>query len=117
MPKSNEIYLDYAASALSLQANPGAVHELGVKEKNKLENARTTIAKILNARNDEIIFTSGATESNNLAIWGLIQNFKKPHIITTNIEHSSVLEVFKHLEKTKQAEAKETTKPNDTTTM
>ncbi|MFZ3015545.1 MAG: cysteine desulfurase family protein, partial [Minisyncoccia bacterium] len=47
---------------------------------------------------------SGATESNNLAILGLVKNFKNPHIITTNIEHASVLEVCKYLEKTKQAE-------------
>ena len=98
------VYLDYAASALLGASNPGAIHKLGMKEKNKLENARAVIAKILNARKDEIVFTSGATESNNLAILGLIQNFYKPHIITTNIEHASVLEVFKHLEKTKQAE-------------
>jgi len=102
--KTQIIYLDYASSAFSASSNPGAIHELGVKEKNKLENARTTVAKILNAHGDEIIFTSGATESNNLAILGLVQNFKKPHIITTNIEHSSVLEVCKYLEKTKQAE-------------
>ena len=112
MPKSNSgrrkrlanVYLDYASSAFSESANPGAIHKLGVREKNKLENARTIVAKILNAHNAEIIFTSGATESNNLAILGLIQNFKKQHIITTNIEHASVLEVCRHLEKTKQAE-------------
>jgi len=98
------VYLDYASSALLQHANPGAIHELGVKEKNKLKNARAIVAKILNVRNDEIIFTSGATESNNLAIGGLIQNFKKPHIVTTNIEHASILEVCRHLEKTKQAE-------------
>src|SRR3989344_928003 len=111
-----QIYLDYASSALSQSANPGAIHELGVKEKNKLENARTKVAKILGARSDEIIFTSGATESNNLAILGLVYPYptspllrgrKKegviPHIVTTNIEHASVLEVCKHLEKTKQA--------------
>jgi cysteine desulfurase len=117
MPKSNKryqkkhrkIYLDYASSALSGSTNPGAIHELGVKEKNKLENARTRIVDILSVQSHEIIFTSGATEANNLAILGLIQNFnfnqnfKLPHIITTNIEHSSVLEVFRHLEKTKQA--------------
>lgn len=102
--KTKEIYLDYASSAFSNSSNPGAIHNLGVKEKNKLENARTTIAKILKAHNSEIIFTSGATESNNLAILGLIKNFKKPHIVTTNIEHASVLEVCRHLEKTKQAE-------------
>ena len=105
--KQRKIYLDYASSALSMSANPGAIHELGLKEKNKLENARTTVARILNAQPSEIIFTSGATESNNLAILGLIQNFNRgtplPHIVTTNIEHSSVLEVCRHLEKTKQA--------------
>jgi cysteine desulfurase len=99
-----KIYLDYASSALVGEANGGAIHELGVKEKNKLENVRAFIAKILVVNNNEIIFTSGATESNNLAILGLIQNFKKPHIVTTNIEHSSVLEVCRHLEKIKQAE-------------
>ncbi|MEK7539084.1 MAG: cysteine desulfurase family protein [Patescibacteria group bacterium] len=106
--KIRKIYLDYASSALSASANPGAIHQLGVKEKIKLEEARTIVAKILNTRDNEIIFTSGATESNNLAILGLVQNFKQyfnlPHIITTNIEHTSVLEVFRHLGKTKQAE-------------
>ena len=98
------IYLDYASSSLVGEANGGAIHELGVEEKNKLENARAIIAKVLAVNSKEIIFTSGATESNNLAILGLVQNFEKPHIVTTNIEHSSVLEVCRHLEKTKQAE-------------
>ena len=102
--KSRKIYLDYASSALSASANPGTIHELGLKEKNKLENARKKISNILNANNNEIIFTSGATESNNLAILGVVKNFKKPHIITTNIEHASVLEVYKHLKKIKKAE-------------
>ena len=108
MPKSNKkqrkIYLDYASSALSASANPGAIHELGLKEKNKLEKARKIIAQTLGAHGDEIIFTSGATESNNLAILGLIHGFPRPHIVTTNIEHASVLEVCRHLEKTKQAQ-------------
>jgi cysteine desulfurase len=110
MPKSNKkVYMDYASSALFEHANPGAIHELGIKERNKLERARTNISKILNAHDTEIVFTSGATESNNLAILGLVNNFRQsssklPHIVTTNIEHASVLEVCKHLEKTKQAE-------------
>ncbi len=118
MPKSTrkirKIYLDSASSALSASSNPGAIHELGMKEKNKLENARLAVANILNVHNTEIIFTSGATESNNLAILGLInaEKIKEkkvkrlffPHIVTTNIEHASVLEVCRHLEKTKQAE-------------
>lgn len=110
--------MDSASSALEISANPGAIHALGVKEKNKLEEARAIIARVLNARPNEIVFTSGATESNNLAILGLIypyptspysrgrrkEGVKKPHIITTNIEHSSVLEVCRHLERTGQAD-------------
>lgn len=99
-PKGPGVYMDYASSALTISANPGAMHELGVKEKSKLENARLAVAKILDAHANEVVFTSGSTESNNLAILGLVQNFSKPHIVTTNIEHASVLEVFRHLEKT-----------------
>jgi len=138
MLKSNKkIYLDYASSASADSANPGVMHELGVKEKNKLENARKNVAEILGAHYDEIVFTSGATESNNLAIIGVLNKFFElfsemhtylpagkllcsarqsaqgiskntqkiyPHIVTTNIEHASVLEVCKHLEKIKQIE-------------
>lgn len=108
MVKSNKntrkIYMDHAAGAPWGASNPGTIHEFGMKEKNKLENSRAVIAKILNARSAEIVFTSGSTESNNLAILGLTQNFKKPHIVTINIEHPSVLEVLKHLEETKKAE-------------
>lgn len=131
MPKSNNklrkraspIYLDYASSALYSSSNPSAFHALGVKEKNKLESARKKVADVLKAHSDEIVFTSGATESNNLAILGLSQrknffsvargfatrnhSFKKihslPHFITTNIEHASVLETFRHLENTGEA--------------
>ncbi|MEK7572290.1 MAG: cysteine desulfurase family protein [Patescibacteria group bacterium] len=89
-------------------ANPSALHDAGVKVKKILETTRKNVAEILNAHKDEIIFTSGATESNNLAILGIIEKFQGafpiPHIVTTNIEHSSVLEVCKHLEKMKQAE-------------
>ncbi len=115
MPKSNnktskiraKIYLDHASSASSSSANPSAIHEFGVKEKKKLEDARGTIARILDVRPSEIIFTSGATEANNLAILGLLGKLPHatlPHIVTTNIEHASVLEVCKHLEETKRAE-------------
>jgi len=110
MPKSTKktrrIYLDYASSATPEFANPGAVHELGVKEKNKLEDARRIVAEILKSHPSEVIFTSGSTESNNLAILGVLNTTKEkvPHIITTNIEHSSVLEIFKYLEENKKAE-------------
>jgi len=113
MPKSRNIYLDYAAS---ISANPSSVHMLGVKAKTKLQNARKEVAVILGARPEEIIFTSGGTESNNLAIQGVVFSTwelgsqggtelpRIPHIITTNIEHPSVLETFKILQKKKLAE-------------
>jgi len=106
MKKSKKIYLDYASSALANSANPGAIHQLGVKEKNKLENARKNVAEILGSHSDEIVFTSCATESNNLAILGVVKKYLEifSHIVTTNIEHASVFEVCKYLEKTKQAE-------------
>ncbi|HAS80469.1 MAG: Cysteine desulfurase [Candidatus Nomurabacteria bacterium GW2011_GWE1_32_28] len=111
MVKSNQklkkIYLDYAAS---ISANPSSLHILGIEAKLKLQNARIEVASFLKARPQEIIFTSGGTESNNLAIQGVINKFFEldfkfiPHIITTNIEHPSVLETFKILKKRKLVE-------------
>ena len=107
------IYLDYAAS---VQANPSSIHDKGVEAKKKLQNARSGVAGILGAKPEEIIFTSGGTESNNLAIQGAVLNFwepsshmgarlpKIPHIITTNIEHPSVLETFQMLSDRKLAQ-------------
>ncbi len=100
MPKSNDrlrknksfIYMDYASSALVSSPNSSAIHDLGLKEKKKLEAARKKIADILKTQDSEIIFTSGATESNNLSILGI----GKGHIVTTNIEHASVIETAKH---------------------
>jgi len=117
--KVNEIYMDYASAARKVDANPGAIHALGVAEKARLQRARKSIADVLGALPDEIVFTSGATESNNLAILGmrngivsssvarslapLSHSFKKnnsvPHAVTTNIEHASVLETCKHFGK------------------
>lgn len=105
--KLNNIYLDYAGS---VSPNPSSIHNLGQKAKEKLKLARIYTASLLNARPSEIVFTSGATESNNLAIQGLVfaycSKFQKfiPHIITTNIEHASVLETFRLLEKRKLAQ-------------
>ncbi len=87
-----KIYMDSASSALPESANPGAIHDLGMKEKNKLEQARADIAKLLNAHKNEVVFTSGATESNNLAILGMPLG----GVVTTNIEHASVLEACRH---------------------
>ena len=75
-------------------------HPLGWKAIEKVENARMQIAKVINASADDIIFTSGATESNNLAIKGVAHFYhnKGKHIITMSVEHKCVLESCKILE-------------------
>lgn len=84
--------------------NPSSIYALGREAKQAISDAREKIAKILNAKESEIIFTSGATESNNLAIKGVVfyvsQVLKvKPHIIISQIEHHCVLDTAKYLEK------------------
>ena len=77
-------------------------HEFGASAKKTVERARKQVADVVDADKSEVIFTSGATESNNIAILGLKEfgaaNNKK-HIITTRIEHKAVLEPIEHLEK------------------
>ena len=75
-------------------------HPLGWKAIEKVENARMQVAKVINASADDIIFTSGATESNNLAIKGAAHFYqnKGKHIITMSVEHKCVLESCKILE-------------------
>lgn len=74
-------------------------HSFGLKASEAIEISRETIAKRINAEPEEIIFTSGGTESNNLAIKGLAYIIKeRDHIITSKSEHKSVLNVFKSLE-------------------
>lgn len=82
-------------------ANASSLHRLGYESEMELINAKKDIASIINANEDEIYFTSGATESNNMAIIGVCEAYKKRgnKIITTKIEHPSVLEPFKMLEK------------------
>ncbi|MBU2562214.1 MAG: cysteine desulfurase [Nanoarchaeota archaeon] len=110
-----EIYLDNAATTkvddVVLNAmlpyftekygNASSVHLMGQDAKNAIEKARKIIAKSIKAKTSEIIFTSGGTESNNLALKGLFfSNYpQKDHIITTNIEHDCVLNSCKWLEK------------------
>ncbi len=84
--------------------NPSALYEEGVMAKNVVEIARRDVAGIIKAQPDEVIFTGSGTESDNLAILGVIKavergNDKKPHIITSVIEHPAVFEVCKALER------------------
>ena len=112
----SKIYLDNAATTavdkrvlkamlpyFSIKyGNPASKHSLGEEARNALEKSREIIAKSINAKPREIIFTSGGTESNNLALKGLFfanKNLGKIHIITTKIEHDSVFNCCKWLEK------------------
>ena len=85
--------------------NASSIHKLGRNAKNAIEQAREHIAKSINAKPSDITFTSGGTESDNLAIKGVAfknkdkKPTKGPHIITSSIEHPAVLETCKYLEK------------------
>lgn len=82
------------------QANPESVHQAGYFARTTLENARAQIAAGFGARSTEVIFTSGGTEANTLALVGLaLANPRGRHIVTTAIEHPSVLESCRFLER------------------
>lgn len=108
------VYLDHAATTPVFKqvaeevtkvftenfGNASSLHSHGQEAKQIYEDARTVIANFINASADEIFFTSGGTESDNIAIMGFLKaNFPKGgHIITTQIEHPAVLEVARYLE-------------------
>ena len=81
--------------------NPHSGHALGVESNQAMHNAVEQIARLLNAPSDSIVMTSGATESNNLAIRGLCTHprQKRRHIVTVSTEHPAVLDVFEDLQK------------------
>ena len=81
--------------------NPSSVHHVGRKARALLDDARDRAAKFLGAKPSEIVFTSGGTESNNLAIFGTARALKSKgkHLITSAIEHDAVLQSFDYLEK------------------
>ncbi len=93
------IFLDYASG----RDNPSAIYAEGVKAMQKLEEARICIARILHAGSKDIIFTSGGTEADNLAILGIFEKVKekinKPHIIISSVEHPAVSETAKEAER------------------
>ena len=110
-----EIYLDNSAStqidnnvleymfqiAKDCYANPSSVHKLGQKSRRIMDESRETIAMFLKIKSRELIFTSSGSEANNLALRGVMksQKYKGNHIISTKIEHSSVLKTLEDLEK------------------
>ena len=109
------IYLDHAATTPThpdvVQAmlpyfseafgNPSSIHSVGQETKAPIEEARDKVARLVGARSEEIIFTSGGTEADNFAIKGVAyaNQGKGNHIITTSIEHHAVLEPCRFLQK------------------
>lgn len=109
-----EIYLDNSATTRVLDdiaehmsdifknrfGNPSSMHTKGIEAERLIKEARSTIASILGAASSEIYFTSGGTESNNLAVRGYLSaNLHKGRkLVTSRIEHPSVLEIFRNLE-------------------
>lgn len=105
-----EVYLDNAATTKpskkvveamlrSLEkeyGNPSSLHKMGVEVEREIKKVRRTVARALGATEEEIIFTSGGTEANNLAIRGIADAYRRRgnHIITSVIEHKSVLSTF-----------------------
>ncbi|MBN2898331.1 MAG: cysteine desulfurase [Clostridia bacterium] len=108
------VYLDNSATTQPLKAvieemtdmmtenfgNPSSMHKLGVAAEKKIKQARWTLEKALGAEDKSLLFTSGGTEANNMAVLGVARRLKKRgnHIITTAIEHPSVLSACKQLE-------------------
>jgi cysteine desulfurase len=82
--------------------NPSSTHELGIAAKNAVEHARVQVALLLNCSPEEIIFTSGGSESNNTVIKGTAFTYKNKgsHIITSQVEHPAVINPCRFLEKT-----------------
>lgn len=106
-----EVYLDNCATTRprkevvsemnhmldKVYGNPSSLHRKGLEAEKRVRNAREIISNFLGARSDEVYFTASGTESNNIAIQGIINKLSKRgnHIITTKIEHSSVRNIFK----------------------
>lgn len=109
-----EIYLDNCATtrpynqvveyiselSTNTYGNPSSLHYKGIEAEKLLKKARQDIARVLMAKEDEVYFTSGGTEANNLAVRGSAYRYRRQgnHLITTAVEHSSVLNSFRRLQ-------------------
>lgn len=106
------VYLDHAATSpvhpevietmaeieKTFFGNPSSIHRFGRDARKQVEQARATIAESIGAKENEIVFTSGGTEADNLAIIGTALKRKRGHIVTTEIEHHAVLKACEYLE-------------------
>src|SRR4051812_18197041 len=81
--------------------NPSSIHSFGREARHYIDLARETLARSIGAKENELIFTSGGTEADNMALFGVAESLqlKGKHIITTQIEHHAVLHACQRLEK------------------
>src|SRR5438270_2738894 len=95
-PQVREAMLPYLGE---IYGNPSSVHHVGRRARSLLDDARDRVAQVWRCKPSEVVFTSGGTESNNLAIFGAARRFrdKGRHIITTAIEHHAVLHPCEYL--------------------
>lgn len=91
-PVSEEVLESFCEVSRKYIGNPNSLHRLGTEANEMINKATNQIAKLLNVKPTEIIYTSGSSESNNLAIKGIAEKYKNRgnHIITTPFEHSSI---------------------------
>lgn len=99
-PINYEVLDTYNRTSKDFFGNPNSLHELGVKSKNLMNSATKQIAEILNVHETEITYTSGSTESNNLALIGISMSHHKKgkHIIISKLEHPSIYAICDYLE-------------------
>ena len=99
-PINKEVYDSYCKLLNNYYANSASIHKMGLKANEFLEASRESIANLIKVKKEEIIFTSGATESNTLAIQGILSSYKNKgkRIIVSSIEHPSIINLVKTLE-------------------
>lgn len=98
-PVAEEVIDTYGRVCREFIGNPNSLHSLGVKAKNLIDASTKQIAEILGVKSSEIIYTSGSSEANNMAIKGVCLKYanRGKHIITTELEHSSVIAPLNYL--------------------
>lgn len=100
-PVDEAVIDSYAKACREFIGNPNSLHRLGIEAKSIIDASTEQIAKILGVKKEEIIYTSGSSEANNLAIKGICSKYKNrgKHIITTELEHSSIIAPVQFLQK------------------
>ena len=100
-PISPEVLEVYVAALRDVAANASSVHQDGQRARQRLDQARSQVARLLGCGPKEVVFTSGGTEADNLAILGVVRASTKPlpHVVTTAIEHPAVLNACRQLER------------------